>query len=286
MPATAWPASFFGRIRATCARCRLRQPPAQPRVVGDLDRELERLETRLQVERHRGRMVEGAGVEPHPPGPVAEGSLQRPVHQEARRAGADLRRRHPEERDLHLALDPSVELGDADRFAVALQGMDLAQGVAEKRRELRLRHHQRREPQPLLADQPDRGPVPADVRLRDTPEDEVRPVRSGPVRRRRQHLQIGDDIGDLPRGQVGIAVEADLKGFHRFCLARLAGRMGPSVISKACGRRRDARFAFRARIAPTAPARAASTSDGMERPGPEPRSCPKPCWSWKTTSST
>src|SRR5690606_4968283 len=103
-----------------------RHPAAQARVVSDLDGELVGREAGAPIERNGGRVVERAGMHPGPADARLERTVQRPVHQPPRRAGADLGAIHPEEGQFDLAGLPPVEFGDADGFAVAFEDMDLA----------------------------------------------------------------------------------------------------------------------------------------------------------------
>src|SRR5882757_10231603 len=67
------------------ARCRA----GAPRIIRHLDLPPERVESRALVECDRGRMVEGAGVQPDAADLARPGDLERAVHQDASRASAD-----------------------------------------------------------------------------------------------------------------------------------------------------------------------------------------------------
>ena len=270
-----------------CGAGRLGQEPVQPRVVGHLDRELERLEPRAAgrtAPRPGGRRCR-CGATPGgsrrgrlTPAPGSSGCVPRrcrsppPPRRRTRspprpRPAGRARRCRPFRRHARAHGPPAS--GSLSSAASVASGMTSGENHSHA--------------SPI---EPDRRPVPADVRPRDATKDEVRPVRLGPRRRRRDHLQIGDDIGDLARRQVGIAVEADLKGFHRSCLARPCRRWDVFHFKGLRPTRELRDLPFAVRIAPTVRPGPPADPDGTERPGPEPRSCPKPCWSWKTTSST
>src|SRR5262245_56945967 len=66
-----------------------RRGAVEARIVGDLDLPPKRAETGALVERQRGGMIEGAGVQPQPLDRPRPRKRQRVVHQPVPGAGAD-----------------------------------------------------------------------------------------------------------------------------------------------------------------------------------------------------
>jgi hypothetical protein len=151
----------------------------------------------------RGRMVEGAGVDVNPAHAVAPRQPHRFGQQPFAVAHAGECGHQPDERELALARLAEVELKHADdRF----DGGDFEQrdvGVADDRFQLGVGHHQPREPQPRRADSPEQGAILVGGRLADAAQLQGRP-RQIERRRRRAHVEVGDDGGELGGGERGV----------------------------------------------------------------------------------
>ena len=113
----------------------------QPRIVRNFDRVFPRDEPARQIERYRGRMIEGAGVQPDAPDIGRPRPLQHLLHEKA--AGARARRLvdNAEHGDLDFTGHGKAQFGKADRLFRVLEHVDLDCRRGKSRLQGRVGHH-------------------------------------------------------------------------------------------------------------------------------------------------
>src|SRR5262245_55624294 len=112
-------------------------------------------------------------MHPETPDRARPGALDRAVHQPAARTGTDEGGRKPEEAQFAFIAVAKVELEQPGLAAAGLKHANLDARIMDDRGKLGVIHHQPREPDPILADEPKQIAKPGKVRLRNVLQREI-----------------------------------------------------------------------------------------------------------------
>src|SRR6185295_9869970 len=124
----------------------------EPRIIRHLDLSPERTKTRTLVEGQRGRVIEGAGVQPDAFDRPRPRDVKRTVHQPAAGARSDQFCRHAEHADFALARPAKIQFEQSFVTPIIDQRIDFELRCVKPFRQFGVGHPDPREPEPLLTD--------------------------------------------------------------------------------------------------------------------------------------